>query len=80
MYADTIQSEIPEENIVSESESTEDDRTPLFEIGFDSVTGRYRVFNQTNDRIAPNNPSEKVFGIQIIGSDKELKNEITLTR
>ena len=79
VYADTIQSEIPEENIVSESESTEDDRTPLFEIGFDSVTGRYRVFNQTNDRIAPNNPSEKVFGIQIIGSDKELKNEITLT-
>lgn len=79
VYADTIQSEIPEENIVSESESTEDDRTPLFEIGFDSVTGRYRVFNQTNDRIAPNNPSEKVFGIQIIGSDKELKKEITLT-
>ena len=79
VYADTIQSEIPEENIVSESESTEDDRTPLFEIGFDSVTGRYRVFNQTNDRIAPNNPSEMVFGIQIIGSNKELKNEITLT-
>ena len=79
VYADTIQSEIPEENIVSESESTEDDRTPLFEIGFDSVTGRYRVFNQTNDRIAPNNPSEMVFGIQIIGSNKELKKEITLT-
>lgn len=79
VYADTIQSEIPEENIVSESESTEDDRTPLFEIGFDSVTRRYRVFNQINDRIAPNNPSEKVFGIQIIGSDKELKKEITLT-
>ena len=79
VYADTIQSEIPEENIVSESESTEDDRTPLFEIGFDSVTRRYRVFNQTNDRIAPNNPSEMVFGIQIIGSNKELKNEITLT-
>lgn len=79
VYADTIQSEIPEENIVSESESTEDDRTPLFEIGFDSVTRRYRVFNQTNDRIAPNNPSEMVFGIQIIGSDKELKKEITLT-
>lgn len=79
VYADTIQSEIPEENIVSESESTEDDRTPLFEIGFDSVTGRYRVFNQTNDRIAPNNPSEMAFGIQIIGSNKELKNEITLT-
>ena len=79
VYADTIQSEIPEENIVSESESTEDDRTPLFEIGFDSVTGRYRVFNQTNDRIAPNNPSEMVFGIQIIGSNKEIKNEITLT-
>lgn len=79
VYADTIQSEIPEENILSESESTEDDRTPLFEIGFDSVTGRYRVFNQTNDRIAPNNPSEMVFGIQIIGSNKELKNEITLT-
>ena len=79
VYADTIQSEIPEENIVSESESTEDDRTPLFEIGFDSVTRRYRVFNQTNDRIAPNNPSEMVFGIQIIGSNKKLKNEITLT-
>lgn len=79
VYADTIQSEIPEENIVSESESTEDDRTPLFEIGFDSVTGRYRVFNQTNDRIAPNNPSEMAFGIQIIGSNKKLKNEITLT-
>ena len=79
VYADTIQSEIPEENIVSESESTEDDRTPLFEIGFDSVTRRYRVFNQINDRIAPNNPSEKVFGIQIIGSNKELKKEITLT-
>lgn len=79
VYADTIQSEIPEENIVSESESTEDDRTPLFEIGFDSVTRRYRVFNQINDRIAPNNPSEMVFGIQIIGSNKELKNEITLT-
>ena len=79
VYADTIQSEIPEENIVSESESTEDDRTPLFEIGFDSVTRRYRVFNQINDRIAPNNPSEMVFGIQIIGSNKELKKEITLT-
>lgn len=79
VYADTIQSEIPEENIVSESESTEDDRTPLFEIGFDSVTRRYRVFNQTNDRIAPNNPSEMAFGIQIIGSNKKLKNEITLT-
>ena len=79
VYADTIQSEIPEENTISESESTEDDRTPLFEIGFDSVTGRYRVFNQTNDRIAPNNPSEMAFGIQIIGSNKKLKKEITLT-
>ncbi|MBQ3421390.1 MAG: DUF5011 domain-containing protein, partial [Romboutsia sp.] len=58
-----------------------DDNTtePIFEIGFDSVTGKYRVFNQKNERISSNDLSETAFEIRIIGSNKEIKKKITLT-
>ncbi len=50
--------------MISESDSTENKKNLLFEIGFDTVTNKYRVFNQTNDRISTNNSSEdEAFGI-----------------
>lgn len=75
VFADTIQAEAP----ISKSDNTEDKRTPLFEIGFDSVNNKYRVFNQKNDRISSNNSSQTAFEISIIGRDRGLKQKITLT-
>ena len=54
-------------------------RKPAFEIGFDSVTNKYRVFNQSNDRLSTTNPEDIVFGIQIKDSNGNVKKEITLT-
>ena len=51
---------------------------PVFEIGFDSLTSKYRVFNQTTDRLAPNQADEMVFGLEIKGSNGEIKKAITL--
>ena len=33
--------------LISESDSTENKKHLLFEIGFDTVTNKYRVFNRT---------------------------------
>lgn len=58
--------------------SDDNQQTPIFEIGFDSITNKYRVFNQTNERISPNNLSETAFEINIIGSNKKLKKKVNL--
>ena len=53
--------------------------TPIFEIGFDSITNKYRVFNQRDERISSDKLSETAFEIQIIGQNRDLKKKITLT-
>ena len=50
----------------------------LFEIGFDTVTNKYRVFNRKSDRISTDNSLEEKFYINILGSDKSLKAFISL--
>lgn len=57
--------------------SNNDSRIPVFEIGFDSVTNKYRVFNQTNDRLLDGS-QETVFKLEIKDSSGNIKKEITL--
>ena len=59
--------------------SDTDQETPIFEIGFDSVNNKYRVFNQKSEKISSENLSETAFEINIISSDGTLKKKITLT-
>ncbi len=55
-----------------------DSRVPAFEIGFDSVNNKYRVFNQTNDRLSENESNTTVFSIEIKGSDGNKKISLDL--
>ena len=43
-----IFSDVNEEEMISESDSTENKKNLLFEIGFDTVTNKYRVFNRND--------------------------------
>lgn len=55
-----------------------DTRKPAFEIGFDSVTNKYRVFNQKGDRLSEENPEDTAFWIEIKGSDGNKKIRLDL--
>ena len=81
LYKNTFKifSDVNEEEMISESDSTENKKNLLFEIGFDTVTNKYRVFNRKSDRISTDNSSEEKFYINILGPDKSLKESISLT-
>ena len=81
LYQNTFKifSDVNEEEMISESDSTENKKNLLFEIGFDTVTNKYRVFNRKSDRISTDNSSEEKFYINILGPDKNLKESISLT-
>ena len=81
LYKNTFKifSDVNEEEMISESDSTENKKNLLFEIGFDTVTNKYRVFNRKSDRISTDNSSEEKFYINILGPDKNLKESISLT-
>ena len=50
LYQNTFKifSDVNEEEMISESDSTENKKNLLFEIGFDTVTNKYRVFNRND--------------------------------
>ena len=81
LYKNTFKifSDVNEEEMISESDSTENKKNLLFEIGFDTVTNKYRVFNRKSDRISTDNSSEEKFYINILGPDKSIKEFISLT-
>ena len=53
--------------------------TPVFEIGFDTINNKYRVFNQRDEKISACNLSEIAFEVSIIDINGNLKKKITLT-
>ena len=82
------------ENTVSSSSSSEsnsstpnkpwqyeenENRKPAFEIGFDTITGKYKVYNQTNERLSNDKLDETAFAIQIKNADGTEKKKIILT-
>ena len=54
-------------------------KTPAFEIGFDTITGKYKVYNQTNERLSNDKLDETAFAIQIKRADGTEKKKIILT-
>ena len=54
-------------------------RTPAFEIGFDTITNKYKVYNQTNERLSNDKLDETAFAIQIKSADGTEKKKIILT-
>ena len=54
-------------------------RTPAFEIGFDTITNKYKVYNQTNERLSNDKLDETAFAIQIKRADGTEKKKIILT-
>ena len=56
-----------------------DKRKLAFEIGFDTVNNKYKVYNQTNEKLSNNNTDETAFAIQIKSSTGKEKAKIILT-
>ena len=56
-----------------------DKRKLAFEIGFDTVNNKYKVYNQTNEKLSNNNVDETAFAIQIKSSTGKEKAKIILT-
>lgn len=56
-----------------------ENRKPAFEIGFDTITGKYKVYNQTNERLSNDKLDETAFAIQIKSADGTEKKKIILT-
>ena len=54
-------------------------RKPAFEIGFDTITGKYKVYNQTNERLSNDKLDETAFAIQIKSKNGTEKKKIILT-
>ena len=54
-------------------------RTPAFEIGFDTITKKYKVYNQTNQRLSNDKLEEVAFTIEIKNRDGTEKKKIILT-
>ena len=54
-------------------------RTPVFEIGFDTVTNKYKVYNTTNEKLSSTGSANSKFTIKINDQNGNLKSEITLT-
>ena len=75
----TSTGESESETITPGGNTENDTRTPVFEIGFDSITRKYRVFNQSNEKLSKTNLDDEAFRIEIKGSDGEIKTKITLT-
>ena len=62
--------------------SATNNEIPVFEIGFDSLNNQYRIFNQTTERLDPNNPSEEIVKIEIrrnSSKNDKILHTITLT-
>ena len=53
-------------------------RKPAFEIGFDTITNKYKVYNQTNERLSNDKLDETAFAIQIKSEDGTEKKKIIL--
>ena len=54
-------------------------KTPAFEIGFDTITNKYKVYNQTNERLSNDKLDETAFAIQIKSASGTEKKKIILT-
>ena len=54
-------------------------RKPAFEIGFDTITNKYKVYNQTNERLSNDKLDETAFAIQIKNANGIEKKKIILT-
>ena len=54
-------------------------KTPAFEIGFDTITKKYKVYNQTNERLSNDKLDETAFAIQIKDANGTEKKKIILT-
>ena len=54
-------------------------KTPAFEIGFDTITNKYKVYNQTNERLSNDKLDETAFAIQIKNANGTEKKKIILT-
>ena len=54
-------------------------RKPSFEIGFDTITNKYKVYNQTNERLSNDKLDETAFAIQIKSKNGTEKKKIILT-
>ena len=67
------------ETITPGGNTENDTRTPVFEIGFDSITGKYRVFNQSSEKLSKTKLDDEAFRIEIRDSNGEIKKKITLT-
>jgi len=52
---------------------------PAFEIGFDPVTSKYKVYNQKSDRLSEYNIDGEVFYIVIRDDNNHIKADVTLT-
>ena len=75
----TSTGESESETITPGGNTENDTRTPVFEIGFDSITRKYRVFNQSNEKLSKTKLDDEAFRIEIKGSNGEIKTKITLT-
>ena len=56
-----------------------ENRKPAFEIGFDTITKKYKVYNQTSEKLSKDKLDETAFAIQIKSVDGTEKKKIILT-
>ena len=56
-----------------------ENRKPAFEIGFDTIAGKYKVYNQTSEKLSNDKLDETAFAIQIKSADGNEKKKIILT-
>ena len=54
-------------------------RKPAFEIGFDTITNKYKVYNQINERLSNDKLDDTAFAIQIKSANGTEKKKIILT-
>ena len=54
-------------------------KTPAFEIGFDTITKKYKVYNQTSEKLSNDKLDETAFAIQIKNAGGTEKKKIILT-
>ena len=67
------------EGSIDISNSDNISRKPAFEIGFDTIKGTYRVFNQSNDKLSISDLDNIAFTIEIKSEDGNEKANIKLT-
>ena len=84
----TTLSETPSTSDTSNSTSTvtkpwdyveNNTRNLAFEIGFDTLTNKYKVYNQTDEKLSNNNLNDVAFTIKIKDANGNEKANITLT-